>query len=183
MHRWATLTADHRGLPFVIIDKRAARIWIYDRHGRLVESSPVLLGSAIGDGSVPGIGLRPLSQIRPEERTTPAGRFFLEAGHNTAGESIFWIDYEAAVSLHRVRSGRPGDRRLQRLATPSAADNRISYGCVNLPTAVYNRSIHPLFLPRGGYAYVLPEVVDMRRAFPTLTPLVPPAPGPHHTAP
>ncbi|WP_255569065.1 L,D-transpeptidase family protein [Comamonas sp. NLF-1-9] len=176
MYAWIMQSGDHGDLPFVIIDKRAARIWIYRADGKLAETSPVLLGIAIGDESVPGIGLRPLSQIKPEERTTPAGRFLLEAGYNTAGESIFWIDYDAAVSLHRVRRGSPGDRRLHRLATPTEADNRISYGCVNMPVAVYNRSIHPLFIRHGGYAYVLPEVMDLRSAFPTLAHLMPEAP-------
>lgn len=171
LHQWIVHTGNHRGLPFVLIDKRQARIWIYDHSGQLVESAPVLLGSAVGDQSVPGIGERPMAQIRPHERTTPAGRFLLEAGHNSAGENVFWLDYEAAVSLHRVRPGMRGDRRLQRLSTPTPADNRISYGCVNLPIATYNRSLHPLFRMQGGYAYVLPEVQSLQQAFPFLTPL------------
>lgn len=171
LRKWIAYTADNQGLPYLIIDKKAAHVWIYDADGGLVESSAVLLGSAAGDTSVPGIGLRPLAQIRSAERTTPAGRFFLQAGRNSLGEDIFWLDYDAAVSLHRVRPGGPHDQRLRRLATATAADNRISYGCVNLPIAVYNRGIHPLFLPRGGYAYVLPEVVALHQAFPRLTPL------------
>lgn len=163
--------ADNRGLPYLILDKQQARIWIFDGVHRLVESSPVLLGSAVGDHSVPGIGTRPLAQIRPEERTTPAGRFLLEAGLNLTGEDIFWIDYDAAVSLHRVRPGRPTDQRLRRLATETPSDNRISYGCVNVPTAVYNRSVHPQFSGRGGYAYVLPERQTLAQAFPFLQPM------------
>lgn len=168
---WIGQMKDNRGLPYLIIDKRSARMWIYDRSGQLVESSAVLLGSAIGDDSVPGIGARPLAQIKPSERTTPAGRFYLEKGTNSEGEGVFWVDYDAAVSLHRVRPGAPGDRRLQRLASATASDNRISYGCVNVPIAVFNRSVHALFQQRGGYAYILPENSDIQHAFPFLTPL------------
>lgn len=168
LHEGIQRAADNQGLPYLILDKQQARIWIFDATHRLVESSPVLLGSAMGDHSVPGIGTRPLAQIRPDERTTPAGRFLLEAGFNLTGEDIFWIDYDAAVSLHRVRPGRPTDQRLRRLATATPSDNRISYGCVNVPTAVYNRSVHPQFSGRGGYAYVLPERQTLNQVFPFL---------------
>ncbi len=171
MQHWIVRTGDHRARPFVIVDKREARLWIYDARGQLVESTAVLLGSARGDASVPGIGQRPLGQIRADERTTPAGRFWLEPGRNLAGEDILWLDYGAAVSLHRVRPGGPQDRRLPRLMTRSAADNRISYGCINVPIAVYNRSLHAAFSSGGGYAYVLPEVQSLRQAFPFVQPL------------
>ncbi len=58
-----------------------------------------------------------MASILPEERTTPAGRFVAELGHNIKGEDIVWVDYDAAVSLHRVRATNPTERRLQRLAT------------------------------------------------------------------
>ncbi len=171
MQYWIVQTADNRQHPFVIVDKREARLWIHDAQGQLVDSSAVLLGSAFGDQSVPGIGERPLSQIRADERTTPAGRFWLEPGLILDGEDILWLDYEAAVSLHRVRPGGAKDRRLQRLMTPSANDNRISFGCINVPIAVYNRSLHTAFARHGGYAYVLPEVQSLQQAFPFLRPL------------
>ncbi|QNN55635.1 L,D-transpeptidase [Diaphorobacter ruginosibacter] len=168
---WIAHTADNAGRPYVIIDKRAALLWIHDGHGAMIESAPVLLGSAKGDSSAPGIGEKPLASIHPDERTTPAGRFLMEAGSNRAGEDIFWLDYTAAVSLHRVRPVLAVQRRLHRLSTPDPRDNRITYGCVNLPIAVYNRSIHALFHKRGGIAYVLPETMDLYTAFPRLRPL------------
>jgi hypothetical protein len=130
----------------------------------------VLLGSALGDTSAPDIGTRPLSRIAPHERTTPAGRFVLEPGENHKGEDIFWIDYDAAVSLHRVRSAHAGERRLERLATPTEADNRISYGCVNVPTAFYDRELHPRFSRTPGLVYVLPDRQALHEAFPRFTP-------------
>ena len=126
---------------------------------------PVLLGAARGDHSVPGIGQRPLAQVRPEERTTPAGRFVTEPGRNLRGEDIVWIDYESAVSLHRVRSVRASERRLQRLASRSAQDKRISYGCINAPAAFYNQWIDPLFGRSSGVAYVLPDTEPFASIF------------------
>lgn len=158
-------TNDHEGAPFVVLDKRAARVWVFDGAVRLLGSSPVLLGLAVGDGTDPGIGALPLSQIRPEQRTTPAGRFVIEPGRNLGGDDILWIDYDAAVSMHRVRSVDASERRLQRLATRSAADNRISYGCVNVPVAFFDRVLGRFFTAPRSIAYVLPETRPMRAVF------------------
>ena len=154
---WIRATGNHHGLPFAVIDKKAAMLHVFAASGRLLASSPVLLGLAVGDDSVPGIGTRKLSDIRPAERTTPAGRFMSEPGRNLQGEDIVWIDYDAAVSMHRVRANNKADRRLQRLATPTANDNRISYGCVNVPAAFYDVHIQPVFGLQPGVVYVLPE--------------------------
>lgn len=166
--QWVTTSADHRGLPFMVIDKRQARLWVLDAQARVTGSTPVLLGLAVGDHTVPGIGERPLEQVKPEERTTPAGRFGVEPGRNLDGEDILWLDYDAGVSMHRVRTGSKTDRRLQRLATPTVADNRISYGCINVPAAFYDSHIQPVFarLPRDRAAiYLLPETKSLRSVF------------------
>ena len=163
--RWATDTADHRGMPFAVIDKPAARIHVFSARGQWLGSAPVLLGAALGDRSAPDIGTRPLSQIRPEERTTPAGRFVTEPGRNLRGDDIVWIDYDSAVSLHRVRSVSASERRLQRLASPGARDKRISYGCVNAPEAFYNQLIAPLLGKAPGVVYVLPDTEPFASIF------------------
>jgi hypothetical protein len=153
---WAVAT-DAGGLPYLIVDKTGARLWAFGPDGRGRGSAPVLLGLARGDASVPGIGERPLAGIRPEERTTPAGRFLAEPGRNLHGEDIVWIDYEAAVSMHRVRATNPRERRLQRLASPTTADNRISYGCINVPPDFYDGVVRPLLAGGRAVVYVLPE--------------------------
>ena len=158
-------THDSRGQPFAIIDKAQARLFLFEPDGRIRGSSPVLLGSAKGDDSVPGIGQRKIADIRPAERTTPAGRFVIEAGRNAQGEDIFWIDYDAAVSMHRVRATNPKERRLARLATATAADNRISYGCINVPVDFYDTVVKPAFQGRRGVMYVLPETRSAHDVF------------------
>ena len=157
---------DHADAPFLVLDKRAARIWVFDAQARLKGSTPVLLGLATGDDTVPGIGELPLSQIADAARTTPAGRFVIEPGRNLHSDEILWIDYESAVSMHRVRSVNAGERRLQRLASPHAADRRISYGCINVPTAFFNRVLTPFFAESRAIAYVLPETRPLTAVFP-----------------
>ncbi len=165
LRRWVTNSHDNGSLPFVIVDKRQARLWLYDDQGRLTGDTPVLLGSARGDASVPGIGERAIRDIRPAERTTPAGRFYAEPGQNAAGEDIFWVDYDAAVSIHRVRVNDPRERRLERLASNTPTDNRITYGCINVPIAFYNQRLAPLLTSRGGMVYLLPDTLPRRSIF------------------
>lgn len=162
---WVRESGNNARLPFVLLDKRRAAVHVFDAAGVLQASSPALLGLARGDHSVPGIGERPLSQIAPHERTTPAGRFVSEPGRNLQGEDIVWIDYDDAVSLHRVRPSQPAERRLQRLATGTAADNRISFGCVNLPVSFYDRFIAPTLGRQAGVVYVLPETQPAAQFF------------------
>lgn len=156
---------EHQQGPFIVLDKVAARAWVFDQNARSLGSTPVLLGAARGDDSVPGIGERPLSQIAEHERTTPAGRFRLEPGRNHKGEDIFWVDYDAAVSLHRMRTADPVQRRAQRMASADVSDNRISWGCINAPAAFYDEVIRPHFRQGRGTIYVLPETRPLDTLF------------------
>ena len=166
MADWVVRSADNGPLPFVIVDKVAAKVFVFDATGQLRGAAPALLGLAHGDDSVPGIGERKLSTIRPEERTTPAGRFVAGLGHDLGEKDIVWVDYDAAISLHRVITSNKKEQRLQRLATPSTLDNRISYGCINVPAAFYDGVVAPAFATSSGIVYVLPEVRPVWEVFP-----------------
>jgi hypothetical protein len=78
------------------------------------------------------------------------------------------VDYDAAVSMHRVRVTDPRERRLERLATPTPSDNRISYGCINMPPHFFEQVLWPAFKQRGGIVYVLPEHKPLDEVFPAL---------------
>lgn len=162
---WALTSGDTQNKSFVIVDKKAAKVFVFAPDGTLKAATPALMGSAIGDHTVPGIGDKPISQVLPEERTTPAGRFVAEPGMNTHGEDIVWVDYNAAVSMHRVRPNVAAERRLQRLASPTIEDNRISYGCINLPVAFYEEVLSPTVKATGAIIYVLPETTTPQMVF------------------
>jgi len=162
---WVIDSGDNHRLPFAIVDKMDARVFVFEADGRLRGAAPVLLGLARGDDSVPGIGDRPLASIRPEERTTPAGRFVSALGRNLRGKKILWVDYEGAVSMHSVVSTKPEERRLQRLATSTPLDNRISYGCINVPAKFFDNVVRPAFTGTDGIVYVLPETRSISEVF------------------
>jgi hypothetical protein len=168
--QWVSRSRDNEDLPFMIIDKRQAHLWVFDRAGRLQGDAPVLLGSARGDHSLPGIGDMPLSQIKPADRTTPAGRFKADVGKNLRGENVLWVDYNGGVSMHPVLTTESGERRQERLATPTPADNRVSYGCINVPKAFHETVVLGAVKSGHGIVYVLPETTSLRSVFKQLAP-------------
>ncbi len=71
------------------------------------------------------------------------------------------------MSLHRVLTTNPRERRLERLATPTIADNRISWGCINVPAAFFDAHVMPIFAGgRRAIIYVLPDTRPLRDVFP-----------------
>ena len=157
-------SGDARGRAYAVIDKRAARLWVFGPSGQPLADSPVLVGQATGDVAPPDIGTRPLRQVRAHEKITPAGRFDTEPGENLRGEDIVWLDYDSALSLHRVRDV-PGEGRPARIGANDARRRRISYGCVNVPAGFYDRHIQPWFARQAGVVYILPETLPLARVF------------------
>jgi hypothetical protein len=162
---WVMDSCDNRRMPFVIVDKIDAKVYAFDANGRLRGSAPALLGKAPGDYAVPGIGSRKLSDIRPEERTTPAGRFMASQGLNSNGKDVIWVDYKNSISLHRVITNNPAERRLERLSSPTPLDHRISYGCINVPANFFDSVLKPTFTGKSCIVYVLPEIRPISEFF------------------
>ncbi|HEY0281233.1 MAG TPA: hypothetical protein VGC27_01270 [Rhizomicrobium sp.] len=162
---WVVYSGDNRGLPFVIVDKKDTKVFAFDGHGYLLGATPALLGLARGDDSAPGIGDRELSDIRPEERTTAAGRFVSALGRNLRGQEVLWVDYDAALTLHRVLARNTKEARLQRLAAASPLPRRITFGCINVPASFFDGVVHPAFTGTNGVVYILPEIKSIREVF------------------
>jgi len=167
---WVLDHADHQGRPYAIVDKKAARIHVFDGEGRLIGASAVLLGSTPGDAAAPDIARRLPSSLGVDERTTPAGRFDSEPGRNDRGEAIVWVDYDAALAIHRLRPAPPAQRRAQRLTSALASEHRISLGCIVVPVAFYEEVVAPGLGRRRGVVYVLPETSPVNDMFSALRP-------------
>lgn len=163
--QWIADSNDNEGQPFAIVDKQAAQLVVFAPGGRIVGAAPALLGSAIGDEAVPGLGALNPQDIAPADRTTPAGRFASEPGRNLDGDAVIWFDYAAGLAIHRVRPGGARQPREQRLASASAEDNRVSLGCVVVAPAFFDAVVRPALGRSGGVVYVLPETRPVHQAF------------------
>lgn len=163
--RWVHQARDNAGLPFVLVDKKAAMLHLFDAHGAWRAASPTLLGAAPGDTGAPDLNQRDLRTLALHERTTPAGRFEAQPGRNLQGEPVVWVDYSAALAIHRLRPGPAQERRAARLQSPSPADNKVSLGCVVVPVAFYVQQVEPLLGKGRSVVYVLPETRSLGATF------------------
>jgi hypothetical protein len=165
---WVLKSRDHQDQPFAIVDKKEARIYVFDGSGRLHGASPALLGQAPGDDIAPGVGVHTQEGHVPfEERTTPAGRFVSEPGRNLAGEHVIWVDYDSAFAIHRLRPGRTHREREARLASPQASEHRASLGCVVVPARFYEQVVQRVLGEGRATIYVMPENGSAREVFNT----------------
>ena len=166
MADWVADSENNGRLPFAIIDKQDAKVFVFDKDGQVQGGAWVLVGLAQGDDSVPGIGTMPLTAITPDMRTTPAGRFVAALGHDLGKLDVLWVDYPNAISLHRVINTNLAERRLERIVSQIPADHRISYGCINVPAKFFDSVVDPTFKGTNGVVYILPEAKPMRAVFP-----------------
>lgn len=156
--RQVLASMDHGGRPFAVVDKRSAAIWVYHGDGALAGHSAVLIGRMPGDHSEPGVGERTQTgTLRPEDATTPAGRFDSRPGHNRDGEAIVWVDPDIALAIHRLRDDASAPSRKRRLASPRLQDRRASAGCVVVPADFFDQVVQPTLGARRGVVYVMPE--------------------------
>jgi hypothetical protein len=153
----ALRTRDNAGTPFAVVDKRKAQLAVFDARGRLVGVTAALLGLSPGDQAFPDAARKLAQQGRLPwtERTTPAGRYRSMPGNNLAGERVIWFDYDSALAIHRLRPAPAHERRAERLATPSPADNRITLGCVVIDPAFFDAVVLPTLGRSHAVVYVL----------------------------
>ena len=157
MADWVVARRDNARMPFMVLDKRDARLYVFEPSGRLIDQTPVLLGSAHGDETYPGIGDVPIAQVKPFQRTTAAGRFVTRPGLDADHTDVVWLDYDAALAMHRVINKVKSEHRLQRIVSANPKVRRISWGCINIPIAFFDSYISPVFGKQSGVTYVIPE--------------------------
>lgn len=162
---WAVHSGDHQRLPFIVVDKVNATAAAFDSAGRLIGTTPVLIGMGIGDTFAPGVVNMDMYQTLPSQRITPAGRFFAEEDRNLKGQRVLWVDYDTAIAIHKLPAKRTKQRRHERMASANPVDRRITFGCINVPPAFYEQVVSPNFRRNGGIVYVLPEATPLKSVF------------------
>ena len=166
---WVAATSDNHALPWAVVDKTNAALFLFDPKDKPLAAVPVLVGIAVGDEASPGVGSKTLAALGPAEKTTPAGRFLAKFGLPVAGERVLWVDYATSVALHPIpQDAGVRERRRERMLSATPDDNRITFGCINVPKAFYSTTLGPLFRRKGGYVYVLPDTRSLEDVFPPL---------------
>lgn len=166
VNSWVQQSKDNAGRPYIIADKQSGEIHIVGADGQVKATAPALYGRKMGDGMTIG--------------ETPAGIFTI---HQEAAPASYGGDLQQfatapdgdVYAIHRVLTNNKQDRP-GRLASPTAEDNRISLGCINIPADLYNKYLSGKF---DGKLYVLPDQrslgdvfkgIDEQRAQQNLTP-------------
>ena len=154
--QWVGSSHDNAGLPFLVVDKVNAQVYAFTPFAQLKATAPILLGMGHGDVMLVPANA-PMSAIPPEKRITPAGRYLSYLVTDSHGKQVLAIDDHNAISLHIVVKGTPAQQRAARLASVTSDDNRISFGCINVPPGFFTQVVSPDFTPARGVVYVLPE--------------------------
>lgn len=163
--QWAVHSGDHKGLPFIVVDKVNAKAIAFDSGGRLIRSTAVLLGMGVGDTWAPGVVEMTMYQTQPWQRITPAGRFVADEDRNDKGQRVLWVDYDTGIAIHKLPTKKTAQRRHERILSADPAEHRITFGCINVAPAFYDQVVHPHFKGKGGVVYVLPEVIAVKSVF------------------
>jgi hypothetical protein len=162
--RWVSDSGDNGGLPYLLVDKTNAEVFAFSSAGQLQAMAPALLGMSHGDRLL-APNTASMSQMSPQVRITPAGRYVSRLAIDSHGKELLVLDYNASISMHPVVKGTPAEHRAERLASLTSADNRISFGCINVPPAFYTTFVHANFNQTKGIVYVLPEASRASQLF------------------
>lgn len=146
--RRAVVSHDHRGFPFLIVDKARAQLFAFDAQGELLASTPVLLGASHADD--------------PGAAATPAGRFEAYRPWPASDGGLRWISPRGELLLRGDASSLTPGRANQRLASSQLEDRRISDGSLHVPPEFFRLYLNQLRGQRS-VAYVMPERQEIMR--------------------
>ena len=148
---------DNNGKPFIVADKQAGTLTLYTPQGQQLTSTPALFGKAIGDSIT-------------TKNTTPSGRYDLQyvdgkriegKGYGGSAQALsvngkLQKNNAGNIAIHRVL---PIENRKARLDSKDLKDNRISHGCINVPSSFYDAHLNH---KQDTVIYVLPETDTAR---------------------
>ena len=148
------------GKWFMVADKPNGMLHIFKEDGSHFISDATLYGKDKGDV------MEAKSSLEGGAKITPAGKFTMkESPADYAGKTSLILveskDYSGYIAVHAADVSTPSERRLARLETPTAEDNRISYGCINTKHQTFINEIKPNIASLdGGLIFVLPDATE-----------------------
>jgi hypothetical protein len=164
--QWVLNNRDNAGYPFAIVDKLTATISYFGVDGKMINSGSALLGLTKGVDFAPNPN-KTLEELEgdTQNKVTTAGRYPTITQHSEEYGDVIRTNKKehSAEAIHRVYTGEPSEKRQHRLDTKTVADNRISFGCINVDPS-FVKGIADSFR-QGGVVYVMPESVQGKEAF------------------
>lgn len=160
--------AKAEGKGFLIADKPNGVIHAFDKNGAYLASSDALYGKATGDVLTAESMAKTTEQMTDADRVTPAGTFrgqIADAADYAGGKGMVLTDSKGdpigGVGVHAIYLGNAAEARPARLASTTAADNKISFGCINTSNEFFLEKV----LPNedqfdGGFVFVMPDDVS-----------------------
>jgi len=148
------------GKWFMVADKPNGMLHIFKEDGSHALSDPTLYGKDTGDV------MEAVSSLKGGAKITPAGKFTLKARPSTyaGGQELILVeskDYTGYIAIHAADTSDASENRLGRLDTPTAADNRVSYGCINTKHDTFINEIAPNIANLdGGMVFVVPDAQE-----------------------
>lgn len=145
---------DSRTEFVIVADKTSGKLFVFNPISQTVIATPALYGKVISDvynKSDYNFGGKP-------KQVTPAGEFrSMKYYSKQLHEPITAIiqGTESFIAIHPVWLGNPEQHRAERLNTPSGNDNRITNGCINIPSDFYFEVIDKI--KNNTKVVVLPE--------------------------
>ena len=163
---WVVANKDHGGKSFVVADKENGKILVVSPDGKVMDSQNAIFGKNKGDsnafGNTPS-GRFQLHKVDTKQLTATDRRVFgdsvLDLTDKETGKKARSSDGRV-IAMHRVVNL---PERKAALDTATASDNFLSHGCINIPTAFYNKAVDKL---DGAMVYVLTQE-DGKAAQPT----------------
>ena len=142
---------DNQGKQFIVADKQAGTLTMYTASGQQITSTPALFGKTEGDSV--------------SSKNTPSGRFETKQanvrteGYGGSAQVLTQNGQNlqlggSSYAIHRVYTKYASENRQGRLDTPTATDNRISRGCINVPVDFYDTYLNS---DQDTVVYVMPE--------------------------
>jgi len=159
---------NYDGKYYGIVDKKTCKLNIYDKAGNIVKTLTVGVGKSKGDNLQTGYVSHDSAKKEGGRYTTP-GEFVLDEYSSYSNENYISKkdgkhkvmdlkgdnrgDESGQTAIHMIPNHR--QERVAAMQSETTADNRMSYGCVNLTEDDYN--VMAQYLGEGNKIFILPE--------------------------
>lgn len=158
--------------PIAIVDKQMGLTYVIDANGVLAGKSASLTGKTKGDvRSEAAKKTANVESIAEKDKVTEAGMFDASVKNVPHYGNVITLQIfdNYSIAMHPTYLGAPAEQRQARLESATPEDNRISFGCINVPNEFMQNVVFKA-IPKGVKSFpivVIPESKSIQEFFPT----------------